>query len=71
MRYHCVLHIQSMSLVSADSTPLIHCKAMFVTKAFNFDCLHIMYVITNVITMATSPAVNRSMSTRKLLRNEE
>ena len=35
MMYHCVLHVQSMSLTSVASTALIHCIAMFVTKAFN------------------------------------
>ena len=69
--YHCVLHIQSMSLTSVASIPLMHCiAAMFATKAFNFDCPYIMYIITNVIIMVTSAAVNRSMSARKLLRND-
>ena len=70
MMYHCVLHVQSMSLMSVASTALIHCIAMFVTKAFNFDCPYIIYIITNVMIMVTSAAVNRSMSTRKLLRND-
>ena len=35
MMYHCVLHVQSMLLTSADSTALILCIAMFITKAFN------------------------------------
>ena len=69
MMYHCVLHVQSMSLMSVASTPLMHCIAMFVTKAFNFDCPYIMYIITNVVIMVTSAGVNRSMSARKLLRN--
>ena len=68
--YHWVLYIQSMSLMSVVSTALIHCIAMFVTKAFNFDCPYIIYTITNVMTMVTSAAVNRSMSARKLLRND-
>ena len=38
MMYHCVLQVQSMPLTSAASTPLMCCIAMFVTKAFNFDC---------------------------------
>ena len=59
-----------MSLMSVASTPLIHCIAMFVTKAFNFDGPYIMYIITNIIIMVTSAAVNRSMSARKLLRKE-
>ena len=70
MMNHCVLHVQSMSLMSVVSTPLMHCTAMFPTKAFNFDCLCIMYIITNVISMVTSAAVNRSMSARRLLRND-
>ena len=68
MMYHWVLHVQSMSLMSVASTASIHCITMFVTKAFNFDCLYMIYIITNVITRVTSAAVNRSMSTRKLLR---
>ena len=70
MMYHCVLHIQSISLMSVASTPLMCCIAMFVTKAFNFDCLYIIYIITNVMIMVTCTAVNRSMSARKLLRND-
>ena len=35
MIYHCVLHMQSMLLMSAASTAFILCIAMFVTKAFN------------------------------------
>ena len=70
MMYHCVLHVQSMSLMSVASIPLMHCIAMFVTKAFNFDCLYIIYTITNIMIMVTSAAVNRRMSARKLLRNE-
>ena len=70
MMYHCVLHMQSMSLMSVASIPLMHCIAMFVTKAFNFDCPYIIYTITNVMIMVTSVAVNRSMSARKLLRND-
>ena len=70
MMYRLVLHVQSMSLMSVPSTPLMHCIAMFVTKAFNFDCLYIIYTITNVTIMVTSAAVNRRMSARKLLRND-
>ena len=55
---------------SVAHTPLMCCIAMFVTKAFNFYCLYIMYIITNVMIMVTSAAVNRSMSGRKLLRND-
>ena len=63
MMYHCVLHVQSMSLTSVASTPLIHCIAMFVTKAFNFDCPYMTYIITSVIIRVTSAA-------RKLFRND-
>ena len=70
MTYHCVLHVQSMSLTCVASTPLMYCIAMFVTKAFNFDCLYIIYTITNVIIMVTIAAANRSMSARKLLRKD-
>ena len=70
MMYHCVLYVQSMSLTSVASTPLMCCIAVFVTKTFNFDCLYIIYTITNVMIMVTSAAVNRSMSSRKLLRND-
>ena len=70
MMYHCVLHVQSMSLMSVASTALIHCIAMFVTKAFIFDCPYIIYTITSVMIMVTSAAVNRSMSARNLFRND-
>ena len=70
MIHHCVLHVQSMSLTSAASTPLFHCITMFVTKAFTFDCLYMTYIITSIITLVTSAAVNRSMSARKLFRND-
>ena len=70
MMYHCVLHVQSMSLTSVASTVLIHCITMFVTNAFNFDCPYIIYTITNVMIMVISAAVSRSMSARKLLRND-
>ena len=70
MMYHCILHVQSMSLMSATSTVLILCIAMLVTKAFNLDCLYITYIITSVIIKVTSAAVNTSISTRKLFRND-
>ena len=70
MMYHCVLHIQSMSLTSVASTPLIHCIAMFVTKAFNFDCPYMTYIIISIIIRVTSAAVNRSKSAKKLFRND-
>ena len=70
MRYHCVLHMQSMSLMSAASTVLICYITMFVTKAFNLDCPYITYIITSVIIRVISAAVNISMSARKLFRND-
>ena len=70
MMYHCVLHVQSMSLISAASTVLILCIAMFVTKAFNLDCPYITYIITSVIIRVISAAVNINMSARKLFRND-
>ena len=70
MMYHCVFHVQSMSLMSAASSVLILCIAMFVTKAFNLDCLYITYNITSVIMRVISAAVNISMSARKLFRND-
>ena len=68
--YHCVLHIQSMSLMSVASTVLICCITMFVTKVFNLDCSCMIYIITNVIIRVISAAVNRSMSAKKLFRND-
>ena len=70
MMYHCVLHVQSMSLTSAASTVLILCIAMLVTKAFNFDCPYITYMITCAVIRVISAAVNISMSARKLFRND-
>ena len=70
MMYHCVLYVQNMSLTSVASTPLMHCIAIFVTKAFNLDCPYLMYIITKVIIMVISAAVNRSVSARILLRND-
>ena len=70
MMYHCVLHVQSMSLTSVASTVLICCIAMFVTKAFNLDCLYMTYIITSHIIKVISVAVNRSMSAKKLFRND-
>ena len=49
MMYHCVLHVQSMSLTSATLTALILCIAMFVTKAFNLHCPYIIYIIISVM----------------------
>ena len=70
MTYHCVLHVQSMSLTSVASTVLICCIAMFVTKAFNLDCLYMTYIITSVIIRVMSAVVNKSMSAKKLFRND-
>ena len=68
--YHCVLHVQSMSLTSAASTVLILCITMFVTKVFNLDCLYITYIMISVIIRVISVAVNIIMSARKLFRND-
>ena len=70
MMYHCILHVQSMSLMSAASTFLNLCIAIFVTKAFNLDCLYITYIMTSVMIRVISAAVNISMSARKLFRND-
>ena len=70
MMYHFVLHVQSMSLTSVASTVLIHCIAMFVTKAFNLDCPYMTYIITSIIIRVISVVVNRSMSVKKLFRND-
>ena len=70
MMYHCVLHVQSMSLTSAASTVLIHCIPVFVTRAFNLDCPYITYIITSVIIRVMSAAVNISAFARKPFRND-
>ena len=70
MMHHCVLHMQSMLLMSAAPTALILCIAMFVTKTFNLDCSYIMYIIISVIIRVISAAVNIKMSARKLFRND-
>ena len=70
MMYHCILHVQSMLLMSAASTVLILCIAMFVTKAFNLDCPYITYIMTSVIIRVISAAVNISISARKLFKND-
>ena len=69
--YHCVLHVQSMSLTSAASNAFIHCIAMFATKAFNLDCWYTIYIIISVIIRVISAAVNMSTLTRKLFRNDQ
>ena len=71
MMYHCLLHMQSMLLMSAASTAFILCIAMFVTKAFNLDYPCIIYIIISVIIRAISAAVNTSTSVRKLFRNNQ
>ena len=71
MMYHCVLHVQSMLIMSAASTALILCIAMFVTRAFNLDCPYIIYIIINAIIRVISVAVNISTSARKLFRNDQ
>ena len=70
MMYHCVLQVQSMSLMSDASTVLILCIAILVTKACNFDCPYITYIITSVTIRVISVAVNISMSARKLFKND-
>ena len=70
MMYHCVLQVQSISLMSAASTAFILCIAMFITKAFSSDCLYNTYIIIiSVIISVISAAVNMSTSARKLFRN--
>ena len=71
MMYHCVLHVQSMSLMSAASTAFICCIAMFVTKAINLDCWYTIYIIISVIIRVISVAVNISTSARKMFRNNQ
>ena len=56
--------------MSAASTDLILCIAMFVTKAFNLDYPYIMYIIISVIIRVISATVNISMLARKLFRND-
>ena len=70
MMYHCVLHVQSMLLMSAASTAFILCIAMFVTKAFNLDCPYTIYIIISVIIRVISMAVKTSTPVRKLFRND-
>ena len=70
MMYHCILHVQSMSLTCATSIAFIHCIAMFATKAFNLDCLYTIYIIISVIIRVISTAVNISTLARKLFRND-
>ena len=69
MMYHCVLQVQSISLMSAASTTFILCITMFITKAFNLDCLYNAYIIIRVIIGVISADVNISTSAGKLFRN--
>ena len=71
MMYHCVLHVQSMLLMSAASAAFILCIVMFVIKAFNLDCLYTIYIIISFITVVISVAVNTSTSARKLFKNDQ
>ena len=63
-------HIQYLSVESAASTAFSHCKAIFATKTFNFDCPHTMYITTNVMIIVNNAAVKRNTSTKKLLKKE-
>ena len=58
MMYPCVLHVQSISLMSAASTAFIRCIAMFATKAFNLDVPYSIYIIISVIISVISMTVN-------------
>ena len=69
MMYHCVLQVQSISLMSAASTAFILCIAMFVTKAFSLDCPYNKYIMISMISSVISAAVKISTSARKLFRN--
>ena len=69
MMYHCVLQVQSISLMSAASTAFILCIAMLVTKAFSLDCPYKTYIMISMIISVISAAVNMSTSARKLFRN--
>ena len=68
--YQCDSHIQYLIGESAASTAFVHCNAIFATKAFNFYCVHIIYITTKVITNVINAAMKRSMSTMKLSRND-
>ena len=70
MMYHCILHVQSMSLMSTASTVLILYITIFVSKAFNLDCPYITYIITSVMITVISAVVNIRLSARKLFRND-
>ena len=68
--YQFGLHIQYLTVESAASTAFVCCKAIFATKAFNFDCPHTIYITTIVIIIVINATVKRSTSTKKLLRKE-
>ena len=68
--YHCVLQVQSISLMSAASTAFILCIAMFITKAFSLGCPYNIYIIISVTISVISTAVNVSTSARKLFKND-
>ena len=70
MMYHCILHVQNISIMSAASTAFIHCIAMFATKAFSLDCPYRIFIIISVIISVISTVVNISTSARKLFRND-
>ena len=63
-------YIQYLVAESAASIAFVCCNAMFATKAFNFDCLHTIYITTKVIITVVNAAMKRSTSTRKLSRKE-
>ena len=63
-------HIQYLSVVSAVFTAFTHCKAIFATNAFNFDCLQTMYITTIIIIIVINAVVKRSMSTKTYFRKE-
>ena len=67
--YHCVLQVQSISLMSVASTAFILCIAMFVTKAFSLDCPYNTDIIISVIISVISAAVKIRTAAKKLFRN--
>ena len=69
MMYHCVLQVQSISLMSDASTAFILYIVMFITKALCLHCLYNMYIIISVIISVISTAVHISTLARKLFRN--
>ena len=70
MMYHCVLQVQSMSLMSAASTDFILCIAMFVTEAFSLDCPYNTYIMISMIISVLSAAENMSTLAIKLFRKD-